>query len=111
MAEEFSGSIDDLKALIQTKGPVCLVCYGPWCPTCRRLEHLLPGIMELCPKLPFIRMDVNANKDTAKELAIAVIPTVRVLNLEDGNINMCVSHDGSKFDELKAKLLEVHEQL
>lgn len=115
MAEQlqsFDGSRDDLvKVVCGAEHPICLVCYAPWCPTCRRLEQLLPAITAEFPLLTFMRVNVEANKELVKSLSVSVVPNVVIMRAKDGDIEVLRSVGGSKFDVLKQSLHDTYVEL
>lgn len=66
--------------LLNTNDKVILVdYYAQWCMPCKTLIPRLEELEKQYPNVMFVKVDVDANMDHAKELGIRSVPTVMVL--------------------------------
>lgn len=65
--------------VIQSKTPVLVDFWAPWCPPCRAIAPSLEEISdELEGKLHVIKVDIDQHPDLAQRFGLMSIPTLKV---------------------------------
>ena len=75
MSEIEGGDFKD--DVLESKIPVVLVFWTDWCPHCHRMAPLMAEMVDKYgDRIKFVNINVDENRDIAKELNIIAIPTV-----------------------------------
>ena len=62
--------------VLQAGTPVVVDFWAPWCAPCRRIEPELEQLAAELTGVEFVRLDVDANPNTAARYGVLSIPTV-----------------------------------
>ena len=103
--QDFSGSLADLTNKVKSEGHLVLAdFYATWCPGCRRLGQLLPGIASEFPGVTILKCDIEQNEELKDHYGITSIPVVKFLKVQDGNLSELDSVQGPNMTEIRAKI-------
>ena len=65
--------------VINASGPVLVDFWAPWCGPCKMIGPILEKLAGVYgEKIKIVKMDVDANKETASKLNIRGIPTLTI---------------------------------
>lgn len=64
------------KVVMESTKPVVVDFYAQWCGPCRQLSPVLESIADEHPEVIFVKMDIDANRETAHRYSILSIPTM-----------------------------------
>ena len=79
MATRSTTTFDFEVDVIQSKTPVLVDFWAPWCPPCRAIAPSLEEIsVELEGKLHVIKVDIDQNPELAQRFGVRSIPTLKV---------------------------------
>lgn len=95
-------SMEEYNKMINSGAKVLIDYYAPWCAPCIKMKPMLEELSkEYEGKVKIIRLDINENKQLAKQLNIVEIPVIKIF--ENGKETW--NHNGfiSK-EELKKQL-------
>ena len=100
---DFKGDFADLKSTVEkAPGLVLVDFYAPWCPGCRRLGQLLPGIASANEGVTFLKVDIEENPELKAHYGITSIPVVKYYK---GNIGSeLATVQGAQIPDIKAKI-------
>ena len=90
-------------AQLQSEGKKLLVQYtAAWCGPCKALTPRLSNLSNRYDNITFVKVDVEENMESARDLNITTVPTVLIY---DGNtlINRSV---GANIDSVYIKILD-----
>lgn len=90
-------------AQLQSEGKKLLVQYtATWCGPCKALTPRLSNLSNRYSDITFVKVDVEENMESARDLNITTVPTVMIY---DGNtlINRSV---GANIDSVYVKILD-----
>ena len=95
-------SLEEYNKMITSDTKVLVDYYAPWCAPCIKMKPMLEELTnEYKGKVKIIRLDINENKQLAKQLNIVEIPVLKIFI--DGNETW--SHNGFiTKDDLKKQL-------
>lgn len=103
--EDFNGNLQELTAKVQGAGHLVLAdFYAPWCPGCRRLGQLLPGIASANEDVTFLKVDIEKNEELKDHFGIASIPVVKFFKVEGGELKDLDTVNGPNVAEIKNKI-------
>jgi len=72
-------SIDEYNKMINSGTKVLIDYYAPWCAPCIKMKPMLEELAkEYDGKVKVIRLDINENKQLAKQLNIVEIPVLKI---------------------------------
>jgi thioredoxin len=72
-------SMDEYNKMINSGTKVLIDYYAPWCAPCIKMKPMLEELeKEYDGKVKVIRLDINENKQLAKQLNIVEIPVIKI---------------------------------
>ena len=90
-------------AQLQSEGKKLLVQYtADWCSPCRALTPRLSNLSNKYSDVTFVKVDVDENMDSARELLISTVPTVMIYNGE----TLVNRSTGANHDNIYSKILD-----
>lgn len=90
-------------AQLQSEGKKLLVQYtASWCTPCKQLTPRLSNLSNKYTDVTFVKIDVDENMDSARELFISTVPTVMIYN---GN-TLVNRSTGANHDAVYSKILD-----
>lgn len=84
MATVHANNDDFQKEVIDQKGVVLVDFYADWCGPCKATEPIIEELSESMKDVKFVKVDVDANQETAGKYSVFSIPTFLVL--KDGEV-------------------------
>lgn len=70
------------KVVCQSDVPVIVDFWATWCGPCRQLAPVLESLAEEHPEVLFVKLDIDANPETASKYVVQSVPTLIVF--QDG---------------------------
>lgn len=70
---------EELKTIITENNVVLVDYYAEWCGPCKTLIPRLEALQTEYPNIPFVKIDVDANMEHAKNLGVRSVPTIIIL--------------------------------
>ena len=64
--------------VLESDAPVVVDFTAAWCPPCRVMSPILDELAEERPDVRFVKLDVDANVDTAVRYGVLSMPTFMV---------------------------------
>jgi thiol-disulfide isomerase/thioredoxin len=106
---QFTGNLAELTTLVKEANTlVAIDFYASWCPSCRRLSQLLPGIANDFSKVQFLKGDIDEVTELAGHYEVTAIPHVKYLkSAADGSLEELGSTTGPNGPVVRAKLAEL----
>ena len=90
-------------AQLQSEGKKLLVQYtASWCNPCKQLTPRLYNLSNKYSDVTFVKVDVDENMDSARELLISTVPTVMIYNGE----TLVNRSTGANHDNVYSKILD-----
>jgi thioredoxin 1 len=90
-------------AQLQSEGKKILVQYtASWCNPCKQLTPRLSNLSNKYSDVTFVKVDVDENMDSARELLISTVPTVMIYNGE----TLVNRSTGANHDNIYSKILD-----
>jgi thioredoxin 1 len=90
-------------AQLQSEGKKLLVQYtASWCNPCKQLTPRLSNLSNKYSDVTFVKVDVDENMDSARELLISTVPTVMIYNGE----TLVNRSTGANHDNVYSKILD-----
>jgi thioredoxin 1 len=89
-------------------GLVAVEFHASWCPSCRRLNQLLPAIATENPNVLFLKADVDETKELASGFSVTSIPHVKFFKIGvDDSLLELDSATGANGTLIRQKLTEL----
>ena len=90
-------------AQLQSEGKKLLVQYtASWCNPCKQLTPRLSNLSNKYSDITFVKVDVDENMDSTRELLISTVPTVIIYNGE----TLVNRSTGANHDNVYSKILD-----
>ena len=90
-------------AQLQAEGKKLLVQYtATWCNPCKMLTPRLANLSNKYSDITFVKVDIEENMDSARELGISTVPTVMIY---DGT-SLVNRSTGANIDSVYTKILD-----
>lgn len=90
-------------AQLQSEGKKLLVQYtAAWCNPCKQLTPRLSNLSNKYSDVTFVKVDVDENMDSARELLISTVPTVMIYDGE----TLVNRSTGANHDNVYSKILD-----
>lgn len=64
------------KAVMEADTPVIVDFYATWCGPCRQISPVLESIADEHPELAVVKIDIDANRETAQRYSVMSVPTI-----------------------------------
>lgn len=73
--------MEDYTRLITSHKTVLVDFYAPWCGPCKKMEPMLEAFgKENKGKINVVRLNIDENKELAKQLGISEIPLLKIFH-------------------------------
>ena len=90
-------------AQLQSEGKKLLVQYtASWCNPCKQLTPRLSNLSNKYDNVTFVKVDVDQNMDSARDLMISTVPTVMIYDGE----TLINRSTGANHDSVYSKILD-----
>lgn len=66
------------KAVMEAMTPVIVEFFATWCGPCRQISPLLESIADEHPELAVVKLDIDANRETAQRYSVMSVPTIMI---------------------------------
>ena len=88
---------------LQSEGKKLLVQYtASWCSPCKQLTPRLSNLSNKYTDVTFVKVDVDENMESARELLISTVPTVMIYN----GLTLVNRSTGANHDAVYSKILD-----
>ena len=64
--------------VLESPSPVVVDFHAAWCPPCRVMSPILAELADARPDVRFVKVDVDANSETAVRYGVLSMPTFMV---------------------------------
>jgi thiol-disulfide isomerase/thioredoxin len=103
----FAGTAKELGAEIAGRPGALVVVdfWAKWCPPCVKLGELLPTLSSENPRVMFLKVDVDQNRELQTHYQVNSIPLLKFFKATaDGSIAELASVIGADVPQIRAKL-------
>jgi len=64
------------REVFDSEKPVIVDFYATWCGPCRQVQPVLESIAQAHPEVSVVKMDIDANRETAHRYGVLSVPTI-----------------------------------
>jgi suppressor of tumorigenicity protein 13 len=109
---QFKGTFTDLETLMlnSSKYLIVLEFWAYWCPPCRRIAQMLPGIAKSYPAITFLRVDIDQNRDLQARYHIDSVPHWECLKLRIAGVQEVSSFRGADMRKVRERIVALMRQ-